>query len=126
MKPAAHWSEISERGYEDDYAALIHFGAWDNSGTTTLFIPHGDERARWKAELAEPWFQAMRERARRDGLRIECFVGHDNAGLGSISAAARLANPDGTAYDWRKGMEALFCDWGETLIAAREQHPHLS
>lgn len=59
-------------------------------------------RERWLREEAEPWWQAMRERAERDGVRIDCFQITDTlyemVGIEPLVPAARLLSPSGVPY----------------------------
>jgi hypothetical protein len=122
-------SEMSERAYEADYARLIHDGFVAEQ--QTIFADDEAAIARWKAEVAEPWWQALRERAEEDGLHIKCDHGWEAALLDYPMAVAQLLSPSGRAYaklrilGAEKEIEAtLLRDWGETLAAARERHPY--
>jgi hypothetical protein len=120
---------------EMDYARLIHLGI-NNSPRSLERL--GDlpvaELARWQAEEAEPWWQAIRERADADGLRVECYVEQDgylnSTGFETRIAFARLLSPDGHRYkmsDWlpsKRELAKLRRDWGAILAAARERHPY--
>lgn len=82
----------------------------------------------WRSEVAEPWWGAMRERAERDGLRIDCFVGSegtiDAIPIDHHLAAAALLSPTGTWYGnaWclkETELAQMASDWGVTLEKAR-------
>ena len=75
--------------------------------------------------LAEPWFDAIRRRAARDGLRIHCFAGYDSY-TSARGASAELMRPDGSLYPLGKRLECeamMLADWGETLRLARLASP---
>ena len=111
---------------ENDYARLIRDGF---AGEQQMVRAREDaEVARWKAEVAEPWWQAMRKRAEKDGLRIKCDDGWDAALLDYPIAFAELLSPEGRAYENLRGLGSeeeieatLAQDWGETLAAARKR-----
>jgi hypothetical protein len=128
--------EVSyEQMFDADYARLIHVGI---NNRDAVLQEHGAIAdgvvTRWASEVAEPWWQAMRERAARDGIPIKCFRGGDphllSHGIETHIAAACLLSPNGERYkviNWQHTAEALRAidqDWGETLAAARERHPY--
>jgi hypothetical protein len=112
---------------DDDYERLLRSG-----------LTSGEERRldeaeaeEWRKRVAEPWWDGIRTRAARDGLRVELYRGWDHDG--SQSPAAALLRPDGTRYPreitmwkwpftrWqdRKRERAFVADWGELLLNAR-------
>jgi hypothetical protein len=111
------------------YARLLHTGVSNcNHVLEQQSAIPPEHVARWTSETAEPWWQAMRNRAMRDGLRIDCRVAGDgplqHLGWETHIAAAHLLSPDGAEYCDEQRQEASVRDWGETLTAAREQHPY--
>jgi hypothetical protein len=128
---ARPWRAL-DRILDADYARLIHVGVSSSvhnlQGYESILE---DVVAHWSANVAEPWWQAMRVRAARDGLRIDCFVGGDSTlasmGISRKIAAAFLLGPGGELYSrgWKpsdEAREALERDWGETLVVARRRH----
>jgi len=86
---------------------------------------HSDEEE-MLLRLAEPWFDAIRTRVTRDGLRVHCYVGY-NMYTQARGAGAELLRPDGAHYTgWHKRQEheaMMLADWGETLRLARLASP---
>ena len=106
---------------ETDYGRLLRIGVSD--GPDFYF---DDEELLLR--LAEPWFDEIRTRVARDGLRVYCFVGYDMY-TSVRGASARLLRPDGSQYPnmhKRRAHEAMMlADWGEVLRLARSKHAAL-
>ena len=104
-----------------DYRHLLKMGV--SSGVDTSFRSEEDEK-RWYEQVANPWFEAIQQRAARDGLRVRTYQGWDNMGMGWVSPAAVFLRPDGSSYSDRLGWagreELMRSDWGETLTRARK------
>jgi hypothetical protein len=123
---------MSDVEIDAGYARLLRLGV--SSSPWDYPVTDADE-AGWESEVARPWWAGIKERARRDGLRVNCFRGGDSL-LQSIGkdpkiAAASLLSPNGKEYDatwiWSEASLArLAADWGETLAVARARHPFVT
>jgi hypothetical protein len=142
-----HWDEqpeMTEDNFDRNYTRLLERGV--TSCLTHQYEAIGrqaDEKHRlWREMVAEPWWEAMRARAARDGLAIGCFTICNNlwtsVGLDNDLAVAELLKPAGTAAPswnvdaWRyphatfsaqEVEQLMLADWGETLTSARTRSP---
>ena len=68
-----------------EYGRLLHIGLCSGPD----FHPDDEEML---LRLAEPWFEAIRTRAGRDGLKVHCYLGWDMY-TQTHSACAALCDP---------------------------------
>jgi hypothetical protein len=97
--------------------------------------------ARWKDEVAMPFWSALGDRASSDGLRINPFVTRDlhlytEGGRDNARAWVELVGRDGRSYGPHVNHWAGFCyfgsdglatmraDWGELLEPVRLSNPY--
>lgn len=117
-----HWEDgdwrtkprLSERDFELDYQRLVGSGCSTaayrgySALTDRRYQPQPTEEPppEWHAQVAEPWWQAMRTRAEQDQLPVSCLLWQDpllwSVGVKESYAAAELLRPDGSRYGFHR------------------------
>jgi hypothetical protein len=111
------------------YAELLRTGFCSGEPTDRERLLRDEaEMSGWREQVVAPWFVAIREQAKQDGLQVMTYEGNDYLGY-DRAPSARLLSPSGAEFTWEfapggvwrrdRHEQTMLAEWGETLRDAR-------